>query len=97
MKEASDKYIADVVRAYLKTLGSNITITERTVQSLMESHSHLRSLNLDIHSEYEKYLEEHKNRWKAILDDSVVESFIREKLRNMTLQEVANYIGENNG
>ena len=97
MTQASDKYIADTVRAYLKTLAGNFDITERAVQSLMESHSHLRSLNLDIHSEYEKYLEEHKNRWKAILDDSVVESFIREKLRNMTLQEVANYIGEDDG
>jgi len=98
MSEATDKFIADAVRSYLKTLGGAFSdVTERSVRALLESHSHLRSLNIDIHSEYEKYLEDNKKRWKAQMDNSIVEEFIREKLRKMTLQEVVNFIGEDNG
>lgn len=97
MEIASDEYIASNVRDYILSLLGGTEISQSSVHMLIASHTRLRALNLEASDSYMEYVEKLKEMRKAELEDTIVQEFIRAKLRNMTLQEVANYIGEDNG
>lgn len=66
-----------------------------TLKKLIESHKQIRSLRLDVEKERRKYFQEGYEHGKAIGLRSIGEGFIEiEKLKAMTMQEIADLIGE---
>lgn len=100
MNLASDEYIANAFRRYIAKIDNgegNIVASESAVDGILETHEMLRKWNFDNQKFREEYTQTLRGEMKENISQSVVDEFIHEKLRHMTLQEVANYIGENDG
>lgn len=67
-----------------------------TLSDLIRSHSHLRSLNLENNEQLIKNAQEARNRaYNQAYEYALQHEFISvERLRKMTMQEIANLIGE---
>ena len=68
-----------------------------TVARLIESHRSLRNLNIEQNGVYDKAREEgYKNGYEWGVKKVAENTIMFEDLRNMTIQELANLIGDEN-
>ena len=68
-----------------------------TVARLIESHRSLRNLNIEQNGVYDKAREEgYKNGYEWGVKNAAENTIMFEDLRNMTIQDLANLIGDEN-
>ena len=86
-----EEYTKEIHREYYNP-NENMTLAR-----LIESHRSLRNLNIEQNGVYDKAREEgYKNGYEWGVKNAAENTIMFEDLRNMTIQDLANLIGDEN-
>ena len=91
-KQLLEEYSKEIHGKYYYGTTDNITLVQ-----LIESHRTLRNLNLEWHGAFrEAQKEGYDFGYKNGLENAVANSITLDELRKMTIQDLANLIGDEN-